>query len=348
MSLILGIETSCDETAAAVYDATHKIILASHLFSQIKLHEIYGGIVPEIASRSQLEKIDLIIKHTLLSANVDLNNIDAIAVTNKPGLAGSLLVGTCFAKAIAWVCSKKIMGINHLEAHIFSAFLQNDDSVNPNIKFPFLSLTASGGHTAMYLVKDFGDYECIGRTEDDAAGELFDKIAKILGFGYPGGALIEKLASQVNFQDFIKYTRTKPRDGQVFFSFSGLKTAVLYDLVKKNAYDLQLGPIKKNMTLELQQQVSSSLLTCVADIFENNVKLAFKKYPEATCLTFAGGVACNQFLRHRLSRVCGKIQKHFYSPPPKYCSDNGSMIAFVGAYKADQNKFDDLTLDILG
>jgi len=346
MSLILGIETSCDETAASVYDSEQKKILSSCLFSQIKLHEIYGGIVPEIASRSQLEKIDVIIKLALDEAITPLEKIDVIAVTNKPGLAGSLLVGTCFAKSIAWVLGKKLIGIDHLEAHIFSSYLKNDGTLEENIKFPFLSLTASGGHTALYLVKGFGDYECVAKTHDDAAGELFDKVAKILGFGYPGGALIERMAQQVNFEDFFKYPRTKNLGGEVFFSFSGLKTAVLYDLVKKNAYDLHAGPIQENITNDLQCQVASSLLTCVAQIFENNVSMAFKKYPEATCLTFSGGVACNEFIKRRLNNSCSRLKKSFFAPPPKFCTDNGAMIAFVGSYKADQSKFSNLNLDV--
>ena len=263
MPIVLGIETSCDETAAAVYDSDKKQILSNQLFSQIKLHEIYGGVVPEIASRSHLEKIDIIIEQALKQANKTLDEIDVIAVTSKPGLVGSLLIGLCFAKAIAWSKNKKLtapgdllrqgykglssealakeeatkerrlVGIDHIESHIFSSFLNDDFSINQNIDFPHLCLSVSGGHTALYLVEDFGKYKILGQTLDDAAGEAFDKIAKVIGLGYPGGAKIEQLASQVDFQDFFDYPRSKKLAKDLKFSFSGLKTAVLYDLVKK-------------------------------------------------------------------------------------------------------------------
>jgi N6-L-threonylcarbamoyladenine synthase len=347
MTLILGIETSCDETGAAVYDLGRQRILSNAIFSQIKEHEKYGGVVPEIASRSQLEKINPIIQTALQKAEIDsIEQIDAIAVAQGPGLAGSLFVGLCYAKGIVWAWNKKLIGVNHLEAHVFSSFLKSDLSIEQNIGFPHICLSVSGGHTALYLVKDFGQYQIIGQTTDDAAGEAFDKIAKVLGFGYPGGPAIEKLAGQVNFQDFLKYPRTKNINDEIFFSFSGLKTAVLYDLVKKNAYDLKLGPIIQNLTDDLKQQVASSMLACIGDIFVNNVTLAFKKYPEAKSFTFVGGVACNKYLRSRLEFVCKKFTKQFFSPPAQFCTDNAAMIAFVGGYKAPKGEFADLSIDI--
>ena len=347
MPLILGIETSCDETGAAVFDSSQQKMLSNALFSQIKLHEIYGGVVPEIASRSQLEKIELIVSTALKNANVTLDHIDAIAVTSKPGLVGSLLIGTCFAKALAWAKSKKLIGIDHIEGHIFSSFLNDDGSIKQNVPFPHLCLTVSGGHTALYLVKGFGDYTVLAETRDDATGEAFDKIAKILGFGYPGGAVIERMASEVNFEDFFKYPRTKHPDEKPMFSFSGLKTAVLYSLVKREAYDLQKGPVAENMTPELLKQVSSSMLVCVADIFCANVKRAFAMHPEIKGLTFVGGVACNKYLRARLQTFCNKTNRQFFFSPPQFCTDNGAMIAFVGGYKAAQGLFSDLHLDVL-
>jgi N6-L-threonylcarbamoyladenine synthase len=343
--LILGIETSCDETGAAVYDTNAQKIISNALFSQIALHEIYGGVVPEIASRSQLEKINPIVEHTLTSANLSISDIDAIAVTTKPGLVGSLLVGICFAKGIAWATGKKIIAVDHLEGHIFSAFLKSDNSLNTDLQFPFISLTASGGHTSIYLVTGFGSYKVIGQTLDDAAGEAFDKVAKTIGLGYPGGAQIEKLAKQVDYKDFFKYPRTRSSLDNIAFSFSGLKTAVLYDLVKKGAYDLHKGPISTTLTPELQQQVASSLLVCMGDVFCNNITLAFQKYPEATALSFGGGVACNSYLRNRLNQICIQRGKSFCAAPPRFCTDNGAMIAFVGSYKAQQNKFADLSID---
>ncbi len=344
--LILGIETSCDETGAAVYDTAAKKILSNVLFSQIALHEQYGGVVPEIASRSQLEKINPIIERALHDAGLTIHDIDAIAVTNKPGLVGSLLVGVCFAKGLAWALQKKIIAVDHLEAHIFSPFLQNDCSINNDIIFPVITLSASGGHTALHYVKNFGDYELIGQTHDDAAGEAFDKIAKVLGLGYPGGALIESLAEQVNFHDFFSYPRTKSFAGNIAFSFSGLKTAVLYDLVKKGAYDLAKGPIFSALTKSLQQQVASSLLVCIADIFCDNVKRAVRQHPEVNTITFGGGVACNKYLRSRLAQTCEQLGKTFVVAPPAFCTDNGAMVAFVGGYKAEQGLFSDYSLDV--
>ncbi len=346
MSIILGIETSCDETAAAVYDSNKKLLLSNAIFSQVKLHEIYGGVVPEIASRSHLEKMDIIIKCALDQAKITLDNVDVIAVTNRPGLVGSLLVGTCFAKSIAFVKNKKIIAIDHLEGHVFSSFLKKDFSFQ-NVPFPHIALSVSGGNTGIYLVEDFGKFTLIGQTLDDAAGEAFDKIAKIIGFGYPGGAIIEKEAAKVNFKDFFGYPRGNKLKKSLNFSFSGLKTAVLYSLVKMGVYDLNKGPVWEKITPELQKQVSSSLLVCISEIFEQKVKLAFQKYPQAKALTFVGGVACNQYITNNLNDLCNKMNKLFVSPVCKFCSDNAAMIAFVGSYKAEQNEFSDLYLDVL-
>ncbi|MFA6263519.1 MAG: tRNA (adenosine(37)-N6)-threonylcarbamoyltransferase complex transferase subunit TsaD [Candidatus Babeliales bacterium] len=345
--LILGIDTSCDETGAAVFDTAAHKLLSHALFSQIDLHEVYGGVVPEIASRSQLEKIDIIVAHALAKAGISIEHIDGIAVTNRPGLVGSLLVGLSFAKGIAWALRKKIMGVDHLEGHIFSSFLQSDGGVRNGIEFPMLALSASGGHTALHRVKDFGNYELIGQTHDDAAGEAFDKIAKMLGLGYPGGAVIEKLAAQVNFHDFFSYPRTKFSKERLEFSFSGLKTAVLYDLAKKGAYDLATGPIKTALTPALQQQVASSLLVCVGDIFCASVREALIRQPDIQTVTFAGGVACNKYLRSRLEAFCMQAKRKFFAAPPSFCTDNGAMIAFVGDYKSQQNKWDTLALDVI-
>ena len=347
MALILGIESSCDETAAAVYDSKNKKIISNCLFSQTKLHSDFGGVVPEIASRSHLEKIGPIIQQTLNEAKITLNEIDYVAVTNNPGLVGSLLVGLCFAKGISFAKNKKLIAVNHLEAHIFSAFLQNNNEFDNNaLKFPHLNLSASGGHTSLYLVKNFGEYEQIGQTLDDSAGEAFDKISFLLGLGYPGGPIIEKLATEVNFEDFFHYPRTKREQDDLNFSFSGLKTAVLYDLVKKDLFNFKTGISKEKITPLIQKQVASSLLICIGDIFEKSLKKGFKKYPEATGLSFVGGVACNKYLAKRLEKVCLSHRKQFINPPCKYCCDNASMIAVVGAYKAEKKQFANLKLDV--
>ena len=334
---ILGIETSCDETAAAVY-CQGSGIRSSELFSQIELHKQFGGVVPEVASRSHLEKIGPIIQKALNSAGCTLDEIDVVAVTNKPGLPGSLLIGLCFAKAIAWSKQKKLIGVDHLEAHIFSPFLEHD------VPFPYVCLTASGGHTSLYLVKGFGDFCAIAQTLDDAAGEAFDKIAKLINLPYPGGPVIEKLAQEVNFKDFFSY----PRGSNTIkdFSFSGLKTAVLYDLVKRGAYNLQEKKFLKPDDEQFKKQVASSLLVAIGDIFEQKIKNALKQHPNVKALAFVGGVACNAYLRNRLDDFCQKRNVQFFKPSGRFCTDNAAMVAFVGFYKAKKKEFSDLYLDI--
>lgn len=336
--IVLGIETSCDETAAAVYQ-TGKGILSNQLFSQTEEHKKYGGVVPEISSRAQIEKIRGIVDNALVQAGIPLERVDVIAVTYTPGLPGSLLVGLSFAKALAYAGNKKLIGVNHLEGHAFSALIEN------SVPFPFLCLTASGGHTALYRMEGLGDYQVLGQTADDAAGEAFDKIARMLGYPYPGGPLIEQLAGQAGFQDFFHYPRLKKPT--LAFSFSGLKTAVMYDLMKKNAYDLKTKTFTARDDIQLQREVASSVLVCIADIFVDRVQRALQLYPEAKALTFVGGVACNRFIRSRLQEVADQHGIPFFTPSFAYCTDNGAMIAFVGHYKAQQGLFADLTLDLL-
>ncbi|MEX0848732.1 MAG: tRNA (adenosine(37)-N6)-threonylcarbamoyltransferase complex transferase subunit TsaD [Candidatus Dependentiae bacterium] len=334
---ILAIESSCDETAAAVYNEQDGM-LSNVLFSQIDLHKQYGGVVPEIASRSHVQKIKPIVQEALQKANKTLDDIDIIAVTSKPGLPGSLLIGVSFAKALAYAKKIPIIGVNHLEGHAFSSMIEH------NVPFPHICLTASGGHSSMYLIKDFGEYEIIGQTIDDAAGEAFDKIAKLINLGYPGGPIVENLAREANFKDFYSYPRGK--QNMINFSFSGLKTAVLYDLVKRDAFDLKTKTFLKNNDKQLKKEVASSLLVCMGDIFKNKLKLALQLYPKVKAVTFVGGVACNKYLKQQLSEFCEKRGLTFFSPSPQYCTDNAAMIAFVANYKAKQNKFDDLSLDI--
>ena len=337
--ITLGIETSCDETAAAIYHSAQGVI-SSALYSQIELHKNFGGVVPELASRSQLEKIGPIVAEALERANMTLDDIDVVAVTNKPGLPGSLLVGICFAKAIAWAKGKKLIGVNHLEGHAFSASIEHD------IPFPYLCLTASGGHTSLYLMKNFGDYEILGETQDDAAGEAFDKVAKLMNLPYPGGPVIERLAQEVNFQDFYHYPRSKHKT--LDFSFSGLKTAVLYDLVKRGGYDLKTKTFLRPHDEQLKKEVSSSLLICIADVFQQKLALALATHPEVKAITFVGGVACNKYITNRLQAFATTYNLPFFHPSRSYCTDNAAMIAFVGNYKAQQGLFADLTLDIGG
>lgn len=337
ITYILAIETSCDETGASIYQEG-KGIISNALFSQIDLHKQYGGVIPEIASRSHLEKISPIIHQALQQAHITLDDIDCIAVVNRPGLPGSLLVGLCFAKALAACKNTPIIGINHLEAHLFSPFIEH------TIPFPHLCLTASGGHTALYYIKNFGDFELLGQTLDDAAGEAFDKIAKMVELPYPGGPEIEKMAATVDFKDFFNYPRSKSKT--LDFSFSGLKTAVLYDLVKRGAYDLKNKHFLKHNDEHFKAQVASSLLNAVADIFLEKLALAYNEHPEAKAITFVGGVAGNVYIRNKIAEFCKKQHLQFFVPPMHYCTDNAAMAAFVAHYKAQQNKFDDLSLDI--
>jgi N6-L-threonylcarbamoyladenine synthase len=335
--LTLGIETSCDETGVALYDQ-EKGILSNELFSQIDLHKSHGGVIPELASRTQLEKINEVFHAAFASANVSIEQVSVIAATNRPGLPGSLLVGLCFAKAVAWAHNKKLIGVNHLEGHVFSAAIEN------SVPFPHLCLTASGGHTSIYYVKGFGSYDIVGTTRDDAAGEAFDKISKLMDLGYPGGPIIEKLAQKAGFADYFNYPRATV--GMLDFSFSGLKTAVLYDLVKRNAFDLQTKQFLKKGDELFASHVASSLLVCIGDIFVEKVALTLKKYPLAQAITFVGGCAANNYLKSKIKEFCAQKKLSFFAPSLKYCTDNAAMIAFVGNYKAQKGEFDDYTLDI--
>lgn len=332
---ILGIETSCDETAVAVYDSELGV-LSNVLFSQIPLHSAFGGVVPEIASRSHIEQIHHVVREALARANCSLSSLDAIAVTNRPGLPGSLLVGVGFAKAIAFASALPLVGVNHLEGHIYSSHIEQD------LPFPYVCLTASGGHTALYYVEDFTHYKLLGETTDDAAGEAFDKIAKLLGLPYPGGPRIEQLAREGEFRDYFSYPRLKKQDAN--FSFSGLKTAVLYDLIKRGAYD----PETKSLTTDdhdLKVKVASSLLVCIKDIFLNRLTYVYNQVP-VRALSFVGGVACNAYLKDALRAFASDRNSIFATPSPAYCTDNGAMIAFAGYQRAQRGEFSDLTLDI--
>lgn len=302
--------------------------------------------MPEVSSRSHVEKIDLIIKTALSKAGVSLESIDLVAVTNNPGLIGSLLVGVCFAKGLAWSMDKKIVAINHNHGHILSAMLDEQGKIMDDFPFPHLSISMSGGHTSIFLVKSKDEYELVGNTLDDAAGEALDKVSKLMGLGYPGGPVIEKLATAEGFIDHYKYPRGK--DKTTFdFSFSGLKTAVLYHLVKLGAYDLKTGINEQVMTPELKQKVASSLLVCLKDIILTKTSLALEKFPEIKAVAMVGGVACNRFLTAELGKMCQSKGRQFFSPPRQFCTDNAAMIALVGAEKLKSGELSDLDLDVL-
>jgi N6-L-threonylcarbamoyladenine synthase len=335
---ILGIETSCDESAAAIYN-TDKGVLSSELYSQIEIQKEFGGVIPEVASRSHLDKIDAMVKKALEVAKISLQEIDAVAVTTKPGLPGSLLIGLNFAKSLAYSLKIPLIGVNHLDGHAFSSFLEN------TVPFPHVCLTASGGHTNIYLMEDFGKYQILGTTADDAAGECMDKVAKFMGYPYPGGPVIEKLAREEGFVDYYKFPRGKNQQ-DLRFSFSGLKTAVLYKLAEEEAFDLKTKKFIKPCDDALKRKVASSLLVCVKDIFIKKLKVALKLYPQIKSVSFVGGVACNKYLKEQLGNFCKERNIQFFSPTPKFCTDNAAMIAYVGHYKAQHKQFDNLTLDI--
>ena len=306
---ILGTESSCDETAVAVIDDNKKIY-ANILYSQIKEHSKFGGVVPEIASRKHIEKIDHIFNKVFSSIDIPIENIDIVSVTQGPGLVGSLLVGLNFAKAVAYYLKKPLYPVNHIEGHILSVLFEN------NVEFPFISLIASGGHTSLFLVEKPGKYQLLGRTLDDAAGEAFDKVAKMLGLGYPGGPIVENLAQKG--ENNIKFPKSFIEKGNLNFSFSGIKTSVL-NFIKK----------EKNYKTE---DICSSFQNSISDTFIFKLSEAVKKY-KVKNIGFGGGVACNSFIKKKLSEFAYKNNLNFYTPSPILCSDNAAMIALAGYYR---------------
>ena len=318
---ILGIETSCDETAAAVVE-NGKSVLSNIVSSQAELHSRYGGVIPEIASRKQLEVIQPVVESAMKDAAVTPEEIDGIAVVNGPGLIGSIFVGLSFAKSLAYAWKKPLVGINHVEAHIAAVILTE------NIDFPFLALVVSGGHTSLYHVKSFQRFDLLGRTLDDAAGEAFDKVAKLLGFGYPGGPIIEKLA-QKGEPEAIKFPLGMVRHAGLDFSFSGLKTAVLH-YIKKNT------PCKP-------EDIAASFQFTVIKILVKKIRRAILK-TRADTIVIAGGVAANKTLRE----ACGCFKDEgarVLFPEIRYCTDNAAMVASLGYYKYMMEKKHNIDLD---
>ncbi|OQX95975.1 tRNA (adenosine(37)-N6)-threonylcarbamoyltransferase complex transferase subunit TsaD [candidate division KSB1 bacterium 4572_119] len=309
---ILGIETSCDETAAAIYSSKG---LLSNIVASQAVHEEFGGVVPELASREHIRAILPIIKQALKEARLDLKEIDGMAVTQGPGLAGSLLVGINTAKALAYTLKRPLIGINHIEGHIFAINLSHQ------VKPPFISLVISGGHTQLVLVKNFGEYQILGKTQDDAAGEAFDKVAKMMGLGYPGGPVIDRLATNGN-ENFVNFPRALLKSKNYNFSFSGLKTAVLYYL--KSISEEQR---KKDMV-----DIVASFQAALADVLIKKTMWAANEN-NIHQIVLAGGVARNNYLRARMKASAEKEKKHILIPEPIFCTDNAAMIAWVGYQK---------------
>lgn len=312
---ILAIESSCDETAAAVV-VNGREILSNVINSQIDIHKTYGGVVPEIASRKHIENIDPVIRAALEEAKVTLDDIDVIAVTYGPGLVGALLVGVAHAKALAFACGKPIVAVNHIEGHISANFTEHKD-----LEPPFGVLVVSGGHTYLAMVNEYCEYEIIGRTRDDAAGEAFDKVARALGLGYPGGPKIDRLAKDGD-PDAVDFPRANIADAPMDFSFSGLKSAVLNYL---NSCGMQGTEINK-------ADVAASFQKAVVDaITDRAIKMCEDK--EITKLAIAGGVASNSSLRESLENECAKRNIKYYSPSVLMCTDNAAMIGSAAFYK---------------
>lgn len=315
---ILGIDTSCDDTSAAVLVDGRKV-LSNVINSQIKLHHVYGGVVPELASREHIRNIAPVVDEALSRAQVGMDDIDGIAVTIGPGLIGSLLVGLYYAKGLAMARNIPLVGVNHLEGHILSILLEDDPP-----DFPFVALTVSGGHTSLYHVTGLGQYAQMGQTLDDAAGEAYDKIAKILGLGYPGGAVIEALASTGD-KDRINFPRAQISLDSLDFSFSGLKTAVSMYINKWKQNEKQQAEVRK-------EDIAASFQEAVIDVLAQKFLRAAEK-AGVKSLALAGGVACNKALRQRLTEEADARGMKLYYPRPAYCTDNGAMIALTGHYR---------------
>ena len=326
---ILGIESSCDETAAAVV-RNGRDMLSNVISSQIATHTLYGGVVPEIASRKHIEKINQVVREALGEAGMPLDAMDAIGVTYGPGLVGPLLVGVSFAKALSFGSGIPLVGVHHIEGHISANYIENRE-----LEPPFMCLIVSGGHTHLVTVKDYGEYEILGRTMDDAAGEAFDKVARAIGLGYPGGPKIDKAAAAGN-PDAIAFPRAKVADNEYDFSFSGLKSAVLNYLnsleMKGENYD--------------QADVAASFQKAVVDVLVGNSMMAVDRF-NVQKFAIAGGVASNSALRAAMSDACASRGVEFFHPSPVLCTDNAAMIGAVAYYEYNRGVRSGLDLNAI-
>jgi len=326
--LILGIESSCDDNAAAVIETTRPGVVsvrASAVANQDDIHRAYGGIVPELASRNHVVTIQPVIKRALASSGCTLADLGGIAVTRGPGLVGSLLVGLMYAKGLAQASGLPLVGVNHLEGHLLAPMLEHE------VVMPYLALVVSGGHTALFVVEDFGRYRQLGSTRDDAAGEAFDKVAKLMGLGYPGGKIIDDLARQGAPKKF-KFPRARVKRAPLDFSFSGIKTAVA--LFRASAAGAAAAPA--DLAASFQEAVVEMLM---------RPTLAAARELGADTIVLTGGVAANSRLRARLSEAAAAEGRRLIAPSLKYCTDNAAMIALAGSYRLLRGERDALSID---
>lgn len=326
-NLILSIESSCDETSAAVIENGRQV-LSNIIASQISTHEKYGGVVPEVASRMHIEVINKVVMEALEEAKVTLKDIDAIGVTYGPGLVGALLVGLQYAKGLAFSTKKPLIGVNHIEGHISANYIEHKD-----LKPPFVSLVVSGGHTFIVHVKNYGEYEVIGQTRDDAAGEAYDKVARALGLGYPGGPKIDKLSKEGN-SDAIKFPKANFHEDTLDFSFSGVKSSVLNYLNKNKMQNIEVN----------KADVAASFQKAVVDVLIENALKACKK-KKVNKIAIAGGVASNSALRFKLTEEAKKNGIEVLFPSPILCTDNAAMIGSAAYFNFISNKTSSLDLN---
>ncbi len=329
--IILGIDTSCDDTSAGIV-ANGTETLANVIHSQVAVHHPHGGVVPELASREHVRNIVPVVDEALKHAGLAMADLDGVAVTVGPGLVGALLVGLYYAKGLAYVLDKPLTAVNHLEGHILSVFLEAEHP-----PFPFVALTVSGGHTSLYYVEDFGRYTLLGQTLDDAAGEAFDKVAKISGMGYPGGVAIEKAAAEGR-DDAVGFPRAYMSKTSLDFSFSGLKTAVSLFLKKWRKDPLLNAEINLS-------DIVASFQESVVDVLVDKAMVAGKRMGVAS-VALAGGVGCNKRLRSRLVEAAGRDGIQVYYPRPAYCTDNGAMIALAGYHRLSRNETAHMSVDV--
>ena len=318
---ILAIESSCDETAASVV-LNGRTVLSNVISSQIDIHTLYGGVVPEIASRKHTERINRVVRESLTQAGMKLSDVDAVAVTYGPGLVGALLVGVSFAKGLAYAAGKPLIAVHHIEGHISANYIDH-----PELEPPFPCLVVSGGHTHLVRVKDYGEYEVLGMSRDDAAGEAFDKVARAIGLGYPGGPKIDKVSDEGN-PEAIDFPRAKVGDSEYDFSFSGLKSAVLNYLNSAKMQGIEIS----------QSDVAASFQKAVVDVLTEHAMLALDKNGDKK-FAIAGGVASNRHLREAMEKECAKRNIVFYRPAPIYCTDNAAMIGAAAYYEYLKGEF---------